>query len=89
MIICPKCKSSDFRKYGMINRVVMTFSGKKIKSVQRYQCHNGHLFRALNGGSDWDDAFIETVVYTYLQCLSLNTTIAIIRMFYRGSLRRW
>ena len=41
----------------MINRVVMTFSGKKTKSVQRYQCHNGHLFRALNGGSDWDDAF--------------------------------
>ena len=70
----------------MINRVVMTFSGKKTKSVQRYQCHNGHLFRALNGGSDWDDAFIETVVYIYLQCLSLNTTIAIIRMFYRDDI---
>ena len=66
----------------MINRVVMTFAGKRTKIVQRYQCHNDHLFRVLNS-SDWDDSFIETVVYTYLQCLSLNTTIAIIRMFYR------
>jgi len=55
--------------------------GKRTVKVQRYQCSNNHVFRAA-AGNDWDDSFIERVVFIYLQCLSLNTTITIIREYY-------
>lgn len=41
----------------------------------------GHVFRTQHV-TDWDDSFIERVVFIYLQSLSLNTTITIIREFY-------
>lgn len=65
----------------MIDRTIMFKKGKRTIKVQRYQCETGHIFRLANG-SDWDDSFIERVVFIYLQCLSLNTTITLIREFY-------
>lgn len=56
-------------------------TGKQKVSIQRYQCKVGHVFRASHV-TDWDDSFIERVVFIYLQCLSLNTAITIIREFY-------
>lgn len=55
--------------------------GMKKISIQRYQCKAGHVFRSSHV-TDWDDGFVERVVFIYLQCLSLNTTITIIREFY-------
>lgn len=40
-----------------------------------------HVFR-VNNPSTFDDSFIEHVVYVYLRCLSLNTTIDIVREMY-------
>lgn len=82
---CPTCSSSDVRKYGMIDRIVMTHAGKQNRRIQRYQCVNNHVFRLSRSG-DWDDSFVELVVYIYLRCLSLNTTIDIVRMFYKAEL---
>jgi hypothetical protein len=81
VISCPKCQSEDVRKYGVIDRIIMFKKGKRTVKVQRFQCVNGHVFRAASG-NDWDDSFIERVVFIYLQCLSLNTTITIIREYY-------
>lgn len=60
----------------------MTTRGKRVKTLQTYVCENNHFFKVGNVPK-WDDFFIEMVVYTYLRCLSLNTTIDIIRMFYQ------
>lgn len=59
----------------------MTARGKRRKTVQTYVCKNHHFFK-VGDVPRWDDSFIEIVVYTYLRCLSLNTTIDIMRMFY-------
>ena len=59
----------------------MKKSGRYIQKVQAYRCDNGHRFTRAER-EIWDDSFIETVVFVYLRCLSLNTTIDIIRMFY-------
>ena len=59
----------------------MTKSGKRITSYQGYRCGNGHYFTIGKNGV-FADSFVETVVYIYLRCLSLNTTVDIIRMFY-------
>jgi len=58
----------------------MTKTGKKKKILQKYQCENGHVFREKS--PDFDDSFIEHVVYVYLRCLSLNTTVDIVREEY-------
>ncbi|OGK47169.1 hypothetical protein A3B46_02080 [Candidatus Roizmanbacteria bacterium RIFCSPLOWO2_01_FULL_39_19] len=52
--------------------------GKRVGSIQLYRCQNGHQFRT-DDIPPWDDSFIEYVVYVYLLCLSLNTTIDIVR----------
>lgn len=56
-------------------------SGKKKKKVQNYRCENGHSFN-FDDGQTYTNSFIEFVVFVYLNCLSLNTTIEIIRAFY-------
>ena len=61
--------------------MVMKKEGKKIQRVQTYRCENGHSV-TLEKRVVWDDGFIEHVVYVYLRCLSLNTTIDIIREQY-------
>lgn len=59
----------------------MSKSGKRVRRVQAYRCSNGHLFKeGLN--SSWTNSFIEYTVFIYLRCLSLNTTIDIIRATY-------
>ena len=58
----------------------MTKEGKKKKTLQKYQCTNGHVFRERS--QDFDNSFIEHVVYVYLRCLSLNTTVDIVRKEY-------
>lgn len=59
----------------------MTSTGKQKKSLQTFICKNNHYF-TIGTVPRWDDSFIERVVYTYLRCLSLNTTIDLMRMFY-------
>ena len=61
-------------------REIMTKKGKVKLKLQAYRCHNGHYFLSRKVKA-WDDLFIEAVVYVYLRCLSLNTTIDIVRMW--------
>src|SRR3989338_332520 len=63
----------------------MTINGKRVKKIQTYQCKSGHYFRD-NTPDKWEDSFIEHVVYVYLECLSLNVTINIIRATYRENI---
>lgn len=63
----------------------MTINGKRVKRIQIYQCKRGHYFRD-NSPDKWDDSFIEHVVYVYLECLSLNVTVNIIRATYRENI---
>ena len=79
-MVCPVCQSNLIRKYGTVHRTMMTKEGKVKKTVQKYQCEKGHIFRQQS--HDFDDSFIEHVVYVYLRCLSLNTTIDIVREAY-------
>ena len=65
----------------MIDKMIMAKSGKRKRKIQTYKCENGHFFKAKDK-SQWTDSFIEYVVYVYLRCLSLNTTIDIIRVSY-------
>ena len=81
MISCPVCSSIEWKKNGSIIKSVMTKGGKRNVLVQKYRCSNMHVFR-VNNPSSFDDSFIEHVVYVYLRCLSLNTTIDIIRETY-------
>lgn len=69
----------------MVYTVVMSKSGKKKRTVQNYQCDNGHFFNFQNSTS-FTNSFIEFVVFVYLHCLSLNTTIAIIRAYYESDI---
>ena len=78
---CPKCASKEYVKNGMIDKFIMSKNGKKEKKIQCFKCSNGHFFKADNTNS-WDDSFIEFVVFIYLRCLSLNTTVEIIRATY-------
>jgi hypothetical protein len=78
---CPICNTTRGKKSGMVKKTVMRKKGKKVIQQQAYRCENGHYFKIGDHGL-FDDSFIETVVYVYLRCLSFNTTVAIIRMFY-------
>jgi transposase-like protein len=81
MISCPICGSTDVKKNGSIIKTVMKKGGKRNVTVQKNKCNNMHVFRVGNPPL-FDDSFIEQVVYVYLRCLSLNTTIDIIREMY-------
>ncbi len=59
----------------------MTLKGKRNVRIQSFQCENGHSFQD-KPHRGFDDGFIEFVVFLYLQCLSLNTTVTIVRAFY-------
>jgi len=65
----------------MINKVVMSRAGKAVRRVQAYRCQKGHYFKQ-GLDSPWTDSFVEYVVFVYLRCLSLNTTVDIIRATY-------
>lgn len=81
MISCPLCGSSSVKKNGVDKKEVITKSGNKVYRVQKYRCSNMHIFRK-NAPFSFSDSFIEYVVYVYLRCLSLNTTVDIIRATY-------
>jgi transposase-like protein len=59
----------------------MSKAGKKKRKLQGYRCSEGHFFNVSKSGN-YTNSFVEFVVYTYLKCLSLNTTINIIRAYY-------
>src|SRR3989338_6121143 len=63
----------------------MTINGKRVRKIQAYRCKNCHYFRE-SAPERWDYSFIEHVVYVYLECLSLNVTINIIRATYRENI---
>lgn len=75
---CIKCNELLLRKSGIIEREMMTKHGKVLQKVQSYRCAAGHVV-TLQPAGRWDQEFIEHVVYVYLRCLSLNTTIDIVR----------
>lgn len=82
MITCPECQTKEIQRNGVVARTTMTVWGKRNKKVQTFVCENKHYFR-VGEVPKWDDSFIERVVFIYLQCLSLNTTITIMREIYR------
>lgn len=65
----------------MIEKVVMSKTGKKKRQVQTFKCEHGHFFKGV-GDNPWDDSFIELTVFLYLRGLSLNATIEVVRAFY-------
>lgn len=73
------------KKSGMVDKTVMQKQGKKKVSQQAYRCEKGHFFKVGNQEL-FADSFVETVVYIYLRCLSYNTTVDIIQMFYEESI---
>ncbi len=85
MVFCPICGISNVRKNGIDSKDVVTKSGKKSYRVQKYRCTNMHVFRK-NVPFSFSDSFIEYVVYVYLRCLSLNTTVDIVRATYEKEL---
>lgn len=81
MVMCPICGSVAVSKNGIDTKDIMAKSGKRTYRVQKYRCSNMHIFRK-NAPFSFSDSFIEYVVYIYLRCLSLNTTIDIVRATY-------
>lgn len=59
----------------------MAKTGKRRRRVQNYRCDEGHFFN-FQKGDKYTSSFIEFVVFVYLNCLSLNTTIEIVRAYY-------
>ena len=85
MVICKKCGSQNIKKSGIIEKTIMSKTGKRTRKVQAYRCENGHLFNP-NSFCHFTDSFIEFVVFLYLNCLSLNTTIEIVRAYYEDDI---
>ena len=85
MISCPVCNSLHLRKNGTIDKVIVYKSGQRAKKFQAYRCENGHFVSTVPELA-WSDTFIEYVVFVYLQCLSLNTTIEIVRATFEDEL---
>lgn len=69
----------------MIEKMIVSKSGKKKQKIQAYRCDNGHFFTN-NELQPYTNSFIEYVVFIYLRCLSLNTTIEIIRATYEDEI---
>ncbi|MBU0467298.1 MAG: transposase [Nanoarchaeota archaeon] len=63
----------------------MSKSNKRKKRVQNYRCENGHSFN-FQKDENYTNSFIEFVVFVYLNCLSLNITINIIRAYYEDDI---
>lgn len=59
----------------------MSKVGKKKREIQAYRCSNGHFFTVTESPAH-TNSFVEYVVFVYLRCLSLNTTVEIIRATY-------
>jgi len=82
VISCPVCGSKKCNKNGTRSFKVMFKSGPKNISIQAYRCvPKGHFFK-LNSRPAFSDSFVEYVVYIYLQSMSLNATVNIVRAMY-------
>ena len=82
---CPKCQTIKIKKDGLIYTLVMSRIGWKRDKIQNYRCQNGHHFNYQREGN-YTNSFVEYVVFVYLNCLSLNTTIDIIRAGYEDEI---
>lgn len=69
----------------MIEKMIMSKTGEKKKLVQNYRCENGHFFN-FDDGNRYSNSFIEFVCFVYLNCLSLNSTIEIVRAYYEDDI---
>ena len=77
---CLKCNSLDVKKSGLRKYPVFSKNRKRYKLIQNYRCVNNHFFKdPLADTLRYSNSFMEHVVFTYLKCLSLNTTIYLIR----------
>jgi len=85
MQLCPVCLSSSLKRSGVVEKKVMSKDGRRTSRIQAYRCENGHFFKR-NAAGNFDDSFIEYVVFVYLRCLSLNTTITLIQATYEEDL---
>ena len=65
----------------MIEKEIMSKNGIKLRKVQAYRCDNNHFFPKKQYSS-WTNSFVELVVFIYLNSLSLNITINIVRAIY-------
>lgn len=81
MVDCLRCGDKTVKKDGTITRKQMTKQGMRNRPIQKYRCSTGHQFTT-QGIASFSPAFVEHVVYIYLRCLSLNTTIDIVRETY-------
>lgn len=79
---CSVCGVTACKKSGRIDKVVMMRTGKRKKQIQAYRCSSGHFFHTASSEKSFDDSFIEVVVFIYLQSLSLNTTVTVVRSIY-------
>lgn len=75
---CDVCGSVVLQKRGTIEKMIVYKSGKRKKQFQAFRCENGHTITTVPE-TTWSDTFIEYVVFVYLQSLSLNATIEIVR----------
>lgn len=85
MRLCPVCSSAFVKRSGVVEKKVMSKNGKKTVRMQAYRCRNGHYFKP-NTAKSFDDSFIEYVVFVYLRCLSLNTTVTLVQATYEGDI---
>lgn len=61
----------------------MTKDGEKILKYQAYRCLNNHFFSQKSSLNKFTNSFIEYVVIVYLYSLSINTTIDLIRIYFK------
>ncbi len=64
----------------------MSKSGKRSRKINAYRCEKGHYFKTGFVSSSFSDSFIEYVVFVYLESLSLNKTLNIIRATYEDNI---
>lgn len=64
---------------------IMAKTGKKKRKIQNYRCDKGHYFN-FHTALNYTNSFVEFVAYVYLNCLSLNTTLGIVRACYEEDL---
>jgi hypothetical protein len=86
MISCPICSSKVIKKSGIITKEIMSKSGKRNRKVKAYRCKKGHYFKTGFTSSSFTDSFIEYVVFVYLNSLSLNKTVNIVRATYEDDI---
>lgn len=85
-MLCNICLGLVTRKSGKIIHEYMSKQGLQQKTLQSYRCENGHQTTKIKLPQYWSEEFIEHVVFVYINCLSLNTTIEIIREQYDADL---